>query len=155
MICKDLEFKFFYSFTVLFFLSSCHLIQKTKKLNFQFPLKKYHLTQKYKAFHKKLHLGIDLKAPLGTPVLSVERGIVVYVGSQFTGYGKVILIEHSPHWTSLYAHLNSFQVKLGQKLQKGQQIGTVGQTGKATGVHLHFELFFNKKNVNPLNYFKY
>ena len=128
------------------------MIQKPPELRFQLPLKKYKITQKYKPSGRNVHLGIDLKAPLGSSVLSVERGFVVYTGRQFTGYGKLVIIEHDRDWTSLYAHLNSFQVKLGQKIQKGQVIGAVGNTGKSTGAHLHFELFLKKRNVNPLDY---
>ena len=136
----------------LLFFSSCYSVQKKRALKFQLHLKNKILSQKYKPYKKTPHLGIDLKAKKGTPVLSIERGLVVYVGQQFTGYGKVIVIEHDLNWSSLYAHLNSFQVRLGQRVKKGQKIGTVGNTGRSTGSHLHLELFYKKKNVNPLNY---
>ena len=139
-------------FLGLFFFSSCYSVQKKGFFNFQAPLKKVTLTQKYKPNKKTPHLGIDLKAKKGTPVLSIERGKVVYVGQQFTGYGKVILIEHDSRWTSLYAHLNSFSVHLGQKVKKGEKIGTAGDTGRSTDTHLHLELFYKKRNVNPLKY---
>ena len=97
-------------------------------------------------------MGLDLKAPLGTPVLSVEKGRVIYSGNEFSGYGNIIMIEHGPNWTSLYAHLNQLKARKGQKIRKGEAIGSIGRTGRATGVHLHFELFYNKKNVNPLKH---
>ena len=140
-----------YFFLSAVFFQSCILLQKPPKLKFKLPLKTYKITQKYKPYKKTPHLGIDLKANQGTPVLSIERGRVVYVGRQFTGYGKVIIIEHDSYWTSLYAHLNSFSVQLGEKVKKGQKIGAVGGTGRTTGTHLHLELFYKKKNINPLN----
>ena len=138
-----------YFFLSAVFFQSCILLQKPPKLKFKLPLKTYKITQKYKPYKKTPHLGIDLKANKGTPVLSIERGRVVYVGRQFTGYGKVIIIEHDSYWTSLYAHLNSFSVQLGEKVKKGQKIGAVGSTGRTTGTHLHLELFYKKKNINP------
>ena len=132
-------------------LSSCSSFEKPSRLHFQIPVEKAILSQTYKPHHRKAHLGIDLKANKGSPVLSIEKGFVVYVGQQFTGYGKVIIIEHGWDWTSLYAHLDRFQVHLGQKIKKGQKIGTVGNTGRSTGTHLHLELFYKKKNVNPLD----
>jgi len=147
-LSKKLNFILLPLLGILFF--SCYRVEKTRTLDFQSPIKNPKLTQKYNPHKKRPHLGIDLKAPQGTPVLSIEKGRVVYMGTQFTGYGKVILIEHDSHWTSLYAHLNSFSVRRGKKVKKAQKIGTVGNTGRSTGSHLHLELFYNKRNVNPL-----
>lgn len=144
---------FLFVFTLIS-LNSCYFIQKTNPVYLKWPLKKYQITQKYKVFKKSPHLGLDLKAPLGTPVLSTAEGRVIYAGKQFSGYGNVVIIEHRRRWTSLYAHLHTIKVKLGQKVRGGETIGTVGNTGKSTGVHLHFELLFNKKNVNPINHLK-
>ena len=140
------------SFLVFIFFNSCVFIQKSAPLNFQWPLKQYKLTQKFNSFKRPPHLGIDLKANLGTAVLSSQSGRVVYAGRQFSGYGKVIIIEHDSHWTSLYSHLSQIKVKLGQKIKQGQIIGAVGSTGRSSGPHLHFEIMYKKRNVNPLNY---
>ena len=145
-------YKNFRFIVFILFFNSCFSSEKSYKLKFQPPLKKATLSQKYKPHKKTPHLGIDFKANQGTPILSIEKGTVVYAGYQFTGYGKVVIIEHGSNWTSLYAHLKSFQVQLGQKVQKGQKIGRVGNTGRSTGAHLHLELFFNKRNVNPLDH---
>ena len=139
-------------FCLLLCCSSCLLTQTKTRIFFQWPLTEYTITQKFHNFKKRPHLGLDLKAPLGTPILSVQKGKVIYSGHQFSGYGNIVMVEHNPHWTSLYAHLDQLKVKEGQKLDKGDIVGTVGQTGHSTGVHLHFELFYNKKNVNPLKY---
>lgn len=140
------------SILICIFLNSCAFIQKSAPFYFKWPLKKYTLTQKFNSLKRPPHLGIDLKANLGTAVLSSQSGIVVYAGQKFTGYGKVIIIEHGSHWTSLYSHLNQIKVKLGQKVQQGQIIGTVGSTGRSSGPHLHFEMMYKKRNVNPLRY---
>ena len=128
------------------------MTDKKEAVFFDWPLRKYQITQKFHTFKRRPHLGIDLKAPLGTPVFSVQNGKVIYSGKQFSGYGNVVIVEHNPQWTSLYAHLDQLKVKAGQRLKKGDRVGTVGKTGRSTGVHLHFELFYNKKNVDPLSY---
>ena len=137
-------------FLTFVFLSSCAFIQKQPPIYFQWPLKTYKITQKFNSFKKPPHLGIDLKAPLGTPILSSQSGKVVYAGQQFTGYGKVIIIEHDSQWTSLYSHLSQIKVKLGQIVRQGQVIGAVGSTGRSTGPHLHFEILYKKQNKDPL-----
>ena len=137
-------------FLIFIVFSSCAFIQKEPPIYFQWPLKKYKITQKFNSFKKPPHLGIDLKAPLGTSILSSQSGKVVYAGQQFTGYGKVIIIEHDTRWTSLYSHLSQIKVKLGQTVRQGEVIGTVGSTGRSTGPHLHFEILYKKRNKNPL-----
>ena len=133
-------------------LNSCAFIQKSTPIHFQWPLKKYKITQKFNSFKRPPHLGVDLKASRGTPVLSIYSGKVVYADQKFTGYGKIVIIEHNPYWTSLYSHLSQIKVKLGQKVKQGQTIGAVGSTGRSSGPHLHFELMYKKRNVNPLIY---
>ncbi|MCY4321422.1 MAG: M23 family metallopeptidase [Bdellovibrionaceae bacterium] len=144
--------KFFVYVFILIFFNSCAFIQKSDPIYFEWPLKKYKITQKFNSSKKPAHLGIDLKANSGTKVLSVSSGRVVYAGQKFSGYGKVIIIEHSSHWTSLYSHLSQIKVKQNQRVKGGQVIGAVGSTGRSTGPHLHLELMYNKKNVNPLRY---
>ncbi len=137
-----------------FFVSlfSCVFLKKNPQPQFEWPLREYQLTQKFRPFKKRPHLGIDLRASLGSPVLSSRPGRVVYAGKKLAGYGNVVLIEHSRHWASLYAHLQSIQVSIGQKVFQGEMIGTLGWTGRATGPHLHFELIYKRKAVNPLFY---
>ena len=144
---------FIYCLTFIFF-NSCAFIHKSTPLNFQWPLKKYKITQQFNSLKKPPHLGIDLKANLGAVVLSSQSGRVVYAGQKFTGYGKVIIIEHSPHWASLYSHLSQINVQLGQQVKQGQAIGAVGSTGNSSGPHLHFEIMYKKQNVNPLIYLR-
>lgn len=97
------------------------------------------------------HVGVDLRSSLGAPIYAAEGGTVTTVSS--TGsYGKLIVINHGGGLVTKYAHCNSIGVTAGQKVQKGEQIGTVGNTGNATGYILHFEVLVNGSNVNPLNY---
>mgnify|MGYP002781465276 CR=1 FL=1 len=96
------------------------------------------------------HLGLDLKGRKGDAILAAHDGIVVYAGRRFRGYGKMVLVEYDNNWASLYAHLDSYNVIMGQEVKGGQRIGKMGRTGRATGVHLHFELIKNKQPIDPL-----
>ena len=87
----------------------------------------------------RLHTGIDLAAPQGTPVLASRAGRVLLVES-ISGYGTTVLLDHGEGWQTLYAHLHEATVLSGAWLEQGQPLGTVGMTGSATGPHLHFEL---------------
>lgn len=96
------------------------------------------------------HKGVDLIAGHGTPVYAANHGKIVRA-SRFFGYGNCIDIEHSYGYASRYAHLSRMAVKPGMFVKKGQVIGYVGSTGRATGAHLHFELLKNNVNLNPLS----
>jgi murein DD-endopeptidase MepM/ murein hydrolase activator NlpD len=92
------------------------------------------------------HKGIDLAAPIGTPILAAKAGKVSVSKDEATGYGKWIEIQHEDGTKSRYGHLNSRNVQVGAQVAAGQQIGTMGSTGTSTGSHLHFEVF-NKQGV--------
>ncbi len=98
------------------------------------------------------HLGIDLAAAKNTPILSAHNGLVIYVGREFKGYGRVVMVEGKDGYASLYAHLAKATVRPGQEVKQGQQVGLMGRTGHATGVHLHFEIRRQTGPVDPLNY---
>lgn len=100
---------------------------------------------------KTFHTGLDIGAPSGRPVFSVDAGVVLFSG-KWGNYGNVVMIDHGNNTTTLYAHLSKFLVKEKVRVNKGQVIGLVGQTGLATGPHLHFEVRKNGKVVNPLHY---
>lgn len=101
----------------------------------------------------KMHTGIDLTAPTGTPVYSTGNGKVIKVGYATGGYGKRILIDHGFGFKTLYAHLHEIHVKKGQKVKRGELIGEVGNTGRSTAPHLHYEVRKNNKPENPVNYY--
>ena len=119
------------------------------EVNFDWPVDRARLTQGFQV-GKKVHWGVDLAGPKGTPILAAERGVVVYTGSGFRGYGKLVVVEHGTEWATLYSHLSKISVKEGQTVQQGQVLGGMGRTGRASGVHLHFEIRKNRQPVNPL-----
>ncbi|WP_434798952.1 murein hydrolase activator EnvC family protein [Terrisporobacter vanillatitrophus] len=100
---------------------------------------------------KKLHTGIDIPAPTGTPAVAVASGTVIYSGVQGS-YGNTVMIRHDNGLVSLYAHNSSLVVKVGDKVKKGQVVTKIGSTGRSTGPHLHFEIRVNGTPQNPLNY---
>ena len=100
---------------------------------------------------KKLHTGIDIPAPTGTPTVAVSSGTVIYSGVQGS-YGNTVMIQHDNGLVSLYAHNSSLVVKVGDQVKKGQVVAKIGSTGRSTGPHLHFEIRVNGTAQNPLNY---
>lgn len=104
----------------------------------------------------KSHTGIDIAAPTGTPVYASAYGVVELVQHQYSpnrNYGKYIVINHGFGKQTLYAHLSKIFVKPGQKITRWDVIGAVGETGRATGPHLHYEVRENETPVDPLSYF--
>tara|TARA_B100000780_G_C21077577_1_gene433854 strand:+ start:146 stop:1114 length:969 start_codon:yes stop_codon:yes gene_type:complete len=100
----------------------------------------------------KMHKGIDFTAPVGTEIYATGDGVIEKVGWT-GGYGKTILINHGYGYKTRYAHCSKFKCKKGQKVKRGDHIGYVGDTGQSTGPHLHYEVFKNKKQINPVNFF--
>jgi murein DD-endopeptidase MepM/ murein hydrolase activator NlpD len=101
----------------------------------------------------KFHAGMDFTAPLGSEIYASGDGTVQAVMSSKRGMGNHILINHGFGYTSIYAHLDSFNVKAGQKVRRGDVIGFVGNTGMSVAPHLHYEIRLNGANVDPVNYF--
>jgi murein DD-endopeptidase MepM/ murein hydrolase activator NlpD len=102
---------------------------------------------------KKFHEGIDFSAPIGTPIYSTGDGVVKEIKKSRRGYGNRILIDHGYGYQTFYAHIYKFKVHKGQKIERGQVIATVGNTGKSTAPHLHYEVRKDGKAVNPIYYF--
>jgi murein DD-endopeptidase MepM/ murein hydrolase activator NlpD len=98
----------------------------------------------------RAHRGVDYGAPTGTPVRSVGDGVVEFAGWQ-NGYGNVVKVQHGKGRSTLYAHLSRIDVRKGQTVDQGQNVGLVGSTGWATGPHLHFEFQINGNHVDPLS----
>lgn len=108
----------------------------------------------------EFHYGIDIANPVGTSVVASHAGTITYVGTM-GGYGKVMMMQHvidGETYSSVYAHLNSFTASIGQTVATGQEIGKMGNTGRSTGPHLHFEIHIGPWRgqeagvVNPLRY---
>jgi murein DD-endopeptidase MepM/ murein hydrolase activator NlpD len=96
------------------------------------------------------HDGVDIAAPGGTAVRSVDSGKVIYSGNEIKGYGNIVIIKHGPIFSSIYAHNAVNLVHEGDQVKKGQVIARVGRTGRAKGTHLHFEIRNHNKPVDPL-----
>ena len=101
--------------------------------------------------HRRHHSGIDIAARLGSKIHTIASGVVLFSGRK-GGYGKVVDIRHSDSLITRYAHLNTMKVKKGDVVKKGEIIATMGRTGRATGTHLHFEVWKNNRPVNPQTY---
>ncbi len=101
---------------------------------------------------RRFHNGLDISAPTGTPVHVAAEGIIKYTKRR-GGYGMVISVVHSHGFETLYAHLSRMDVKPGQQVRRGEKIGEVGNTGRSTASHLHYEVRIGGDPVDPLNYF--
>jgi len=97
---------------------------------------------------RKPHSGLDIAAPRGTPVLAPADGIVVNTGEYFFN-GNSVFIEHGQGLVTMYCHLDTISIKVGQKIRRGERIGTVGSTGRVTGPHLHWSVSLNNARVDP------
>lgn len=112
------------------------------------PTVGYRITQ----YYSWRHTGLDIANHIGTPIYAADAGTVTTVGYNRGGYGNQIIISHGGGKQTRYGHLSAFDVKVGQKVAKGQYIGAMGSTGRSTGPHLHFEVMINGARYNPLNY---
>lgn len=101
----------------------------------------------------RFHEGMDFSAPVGTPVYATGDGIVKVAGRAMSGYGNMIDIDHGFNYLTRYAHLSEVLVKPGQEVKRGDLIGKVGNTGKSTGPHLHYEVRLKGVAQNPVNYY--
>lgn len=101
----------------------------------------------------KFHAGVDFSAPQGTPIYASGAGTVVSTRKSRRGYGNTVTIDHGFGYTTFYAHIRDIKVKKGEKVSRGQIIATVGNTGKSTAPHLHYEVRKDNRTVNPIYYF--
>ncbi|MFX0560907.1 peptidoglycan DD-metalloendopeptidase family protein [Tepidibacillus infernus] len=100
------------------------------------------------------HTGIDLAGPTGNPVYAGADGKVI-LAEYYGGYGKTIIIRHSNTYKTLYGHLSEIKVKQGDSVKKGEIIGLIGNTGRSSGPHLHYEVFKNGKPIDPYPYMNF
>lgn len=103
--------------------------------------------------HSAYHTGLDISAPKGTPVHAVAEGMVTYAGDR-TGYGEVIEIDHGNGYMTRYAHNSKLEVHPGQRVHVGDVVSEAGSTGRSTGSHVHFEVWYKGRVVNPLAFVK-
>lgn len=102
---------------------------------------------------KKMHTGIDFAASIGTPIYATADGTVAEVSVKFSGYGKMVEIDHGFGYRTRYAHMHAFSVRRGQNVKRGDLIGYVGNTGLSTASHLHYEVLIKGDQVDPVHYF--
>lgn len=101
----------------------------------------------------KFHAGLDFSAPSGTPIYATAQGVVRTAGNLGNGYGNHVIIYHGYQYTTLYGHMFRIKVKPGQTVKRGEVIGYVGNTGKSTGPHLHYEVMKGGKHLDPIYFF--
>ena len=102
---------------------------------------------------RKFHAGMDFTAPRGTPIYATGDGKVIQADAKSRGYGNHVRIDHGYGYVTLYAHMNKFNCKVGQKVKRGDVIGYVGNTGKSVGPHCHYEVRKNGNPINPVNFY--
>ena len=142
------------------------LSQRAEEMAFCIPIispvamsEKYRLTDKFGMRIDPIdgtytmHYGIDLGGPPGDPIYVTGNGVVEKVGFDFYGYGNYVIVDHGFGYKTRYGHLKKANVRQGDIVIRGQVIGNLGSTGKSTGPHLHYEVRFRDKAVNPLTYF--
>ena len=98
---------------------------------------------------KNFHLGLDLAANLGDPIVAADTGTVIYAGWNDWGYGNLVVLDHGNGYRTYYAHLDTVKVACGQSVKQGDLVGLAGTTGNSYGPHLHFEVVLNGEHVNP------
>lgn len=99
----------------------------------------------------EFHSGQDISAPYGQPVMATARGVVVYAEYR-SGYGNLVVMDHGKGITTFYGHLSSIEVEVGDRVEKGAEIGTVGSTGRSSGAHVHYEVRVDDQPVNPSSF---
>ena len=102
---------------------------------------------------KRMHYGLDFSIKVGTPIYATADGKAVIVKTSFGGFGKHIYLDHGNGYKTVYAHLDKFNIKRGQKVKRGELIAYSGNTGRSTAPHLHYEVHKNGEKINPINFF--
>lgn len=120
---------------------------------FSWPVKNARFTSYFGMRHGKPHYGIDLISASGTlDILAAKTGVVVASRRDSGGLGNLVIIDHGNGYETYYAHLSKRYVKVGDQVRAGDVIGKMGETGNATGIHLHFEVRQNHKPLNPVQF---
>ena len=125
-----------------------------EKAPFAMPVKDgVRLTSGYGMRWGRMHKGTDFAGPHGTPILATADGVVSHAG-WLSGYGRLVKIEHAFGIETRYAHMSRIRVKPGQRVSRGDRIGDMGNTGRSTGTHLHYEVRVDDNAINPMTYIK-
>jgi murein DD-endopeptidase MepM/ murein hydrolase activator NlpD len=141
---------------IAYFLRDTYVIEDYRSLGtgrFMWPVPHfYKVSSQFGPRGRKHHDGIDIPAPRGTPVVAVDDGVVIYSDDGIRGYGNMIVIAHGDDLFTVYAHNRKNKVDKGDRVERGQLIAEVGNTGRSTGPHLHFEIRVKNKVRNPAQF---
>ena len=118
----------------------------------RWPVTAPKLTSRFGKRWGKPHEGIDMAAPIGTPVFAASAGTVIYSGDQVRGYGNMVVVKHGDDLVTVYAHNSVLLVRGGERVSAGQEIARVGDTGRSTGPHLHFEVRRKDAPQDPMQF---
>ncbi len=125
-----------------------------QKVPFALPVKSaFRYTSGFGQRDGRLHAGVDMAAPIGTPLYATADGVVSFAGRQ-RGYGWIVIIKHGFGLETRYAHQSKIRVKVGQRVSRGDRIGDMGSTGHSTGPHVHYEIRVDGKPINPMKFIK-
>ena len=137
-------------------IDESQLKENYQSSDYLWPVKKGKITSLYGwRTKKRFHDGIDIAAPKGTPILAAKGGTVVYSTNKISGYGNMVVIKHENRYYTVYAHNRVNKVSKGDRVRKGEVIAELGNSGRARGPHLHFEIRKGKYSVDPMKYFNY
>ncbi len=141
---------------IVYFLRETFVVEDYSHLGtgrFTWPVPNfYKVSSQFGPRGRKHHDGIDIPAPKGTPIVAVDSGVVIYSDNGIRGYGNMIVISHGDEVFTVYAHNSKNKVDKGDKVEKGDVIALIGNTGRSTGPHLHFEIRMKNKVRNPAQY---
>lgn len=101
----------------------------------------------------RMHTGMDFAAKIGTPIYATGDGVVKFAGSDASGYGTYVILDHGYGYQTLYGHMSKLRTTQGKRVKRGEIIGEIGNTGQSTGPHLHYEVIYRGQKVNPINYY--
>ncbi|MFZ5786208.1 MAG: DUF5930 domain-containing protein [Acidobacteriota bacterium] len=125
-----------------------------EKTPFALPLRTaFRYTSPFGRRWGRMHEGVDLAGSMGSPVLATADGVVVFAGWE-SGYGQLVRVKHDFGLETRYGHLSEIRVKVGQRVSRGDRIGDMGNSGRSTGTHLHYEVRVNGTAINPMTYIK-
>jgi murein DD-endopeptidase MepM/ murein hydrolase activator NlpD len=141
---------------IAYFLKDTYVVEDYANLGtgkFLWPVPHfYKVSSSFGPRGRKHHDGIDIPAPRGTPIVAVDTGVVIYSDNGIRGYGNMIVLAHGDDIFTVYAHNSKNKVDKGDRVDKGEVIGYIGNTGRSTGPHLHFEIRVKNKVKNPARF---
>lgn len=141
---------------IAYFLRDTYVVEDYQSLGtgrFAWPVPHfYRVSSSFGPRGRRHHDGIDIPAPRGTPIVAADTGVVIYSDNGIRGYGNMIVLAHGDDIFTVYAHNRKNKVRKGDRVEKGEGIAEIGNTGRSTGPHLHFEIRVKNKVRNPAQF---